>query len=71
VTRVVPTRRDGDLVITLTAEGVTVREHGRRRTYGPIPYGKLLLDGARMYVEAEKRAKAEARKARRAARGGR
>ncbi len=68
VTRIVPTRRDGDLVITLTSEGLMVREKGRRISYGPIAYGKLLLDGARMHIEAIKRAKAEARKAKRSAR---
>jgi hypothetical protein len=57
-----------DLIITLTPEGITVREKGRRTTYGPISYGKLLLDGARLYVEAEKRRKAELRKARRLSR---
>ena len=50
VARVVPTRRDGDLVITLTVEGIMVREKGRRTSYGPVSYGKLLLDAARMYV---------------------
>ena len=69
VVRVVPTRRDGDLVITLTAEGIMVREKGRRTTYGPISYGKVLLDGARMHVAEQKRLKAERRKAARAGRG--
>lgn len=68
VKRVVPTRRDGELVITLTSEGVMVRQKGRRTSYGPIPYGKLLLDGARMYIAAEKQRKAAARAAKRAAR---
>ena len=66
VKRVVPSRTHGALVLTLTVEGVMVREQGRRLTYGPIPYGKLLQDGARMYIEAEKRRKAELKKARRA-----
>lgn len=68
VTRVVPTRRDGDLVVTLTNEGVMVREKGRRTTYGPIPYGKLLIAGARDFVAAQKAAKVAARQAARAAR---
>ena len=70
VSRVVPTRRDGPLVITLTDAGLLVREKGRRTTYGPIPYGKLLVDGANMYVAEQKRLKAEARKLRRLARTG-
>lgn len=69
VTRVVSTRRDGDLVITLVDAGVLVREKGRRTTYGPIPYGKLLIDGARMFIEAQKREKALARQQRKLLRG--
>ena len=65
VTRAVETRRDGTLVITLTAEGVVVREKGRRRAYPPLSYGKLLLDGARLYLQEKKQRKAEARALRR------
>lgn len=68
VARVVSTRRSGDLVITLTPEGVTLREKGRRTTYGPLDPGALFVMAVRQYVDAEKRRKAEARKARRAAR---
>ena len=53
------------LIVELRPEGVFVREKGRRIWYGPISYGKLLLDGARMYVEAKKREKTQARKLRR------
>jgi hypothetical protein len=45
-----------------------IREKGRRTSFGPVPYGKLFLDGVRMHVEAEKRRKAEQRLARKAAR---
>lgn len=48
VRRIIATR-DGDaLVVTLTVEGLTVREKGKRRTYGPIPYGRLFLQAAEM-----------------------
>jgi hypothetical protein len=67
--RVVRTRRHGELVLTLTAEGLLVRELGRRTTYGPLDYGALLLQGARQYVADQKAAKAAARKAAKAARG--
>ena len=62
VARVVSTRLSGDLVITMTSAGITVREKGRRTTYGPIDYGKILLDGARQFIAEQKRLKAERRK---------
>lgn len=37
----------GALVVTLTPAGLLIREKGRRTSYGPIPYGHLLLEGAR------------------------
>lgn len=64
VSRVVETRLDGPLVVTLAPEGVYVRQKGRRTVYGPIGYGKLYLDGARLYVAEVKRQKAEKRKVR-------
>jgi hypothetical protein len=69
VRRVVRTRRHGELVVTLTAEGVMVRELGRRTTYGPLDYGLLLLQGARQFVAEQKAAKAAARKAAKVGRG--
>jgi hypothetical protein len=69
VRRVVTTRRSGELVITLTAEGLTFREKGRRTTYGPLDPGALFIMAVRQHIDAEKRRKAEARKAARAARG--
>lgn len=68
VARIVSTRRDGSLVVTLTELGLMIREKGRRTTYGPLPYGKLLLAGARDYIEQKKREKREARKLRRLSR---
>jgi len=60
---------DGEaLVVTMTSEGVYVRERGRRTQYGPVPYGRLYLEAARITAarrDAEKRA---ARKSRRNAR---
>lgn len=52
-------------VITLAAEGIYIRERGKRITYGPISYGYLLLHGARQYVLEQKREKAEARRLKR------
>lgn len=65
ISRVVETRHEGPLVVTLTAEGVYLRRKGTRTTYGPLAYGKLFLDGARLYAIETKRAKAEAKKLRR------
>lgn len=47
-------------VIELRADGLYVREKGRRTWYGPISYGKLLLAGARQYVEERKKARRKA-----------
>ncbi len=51
------------IVIEVRAEGVYVREQGRRTTYGPLtPYG-LLAAGARLYVRARDAERAARRKA--------
>lgn len=54
------------IVVTLAREGLYIREHGRRRTYGPLPYGVLLLQAAREYADGVRAAR---RKPRMAARG--
>lgn len=56
--------RSGE-VIELRPDGFYIREKGRRTWYGPIAYGRLLLLGARQYVEDRKRTKAAASKVRR------
>ena len=65
VRREVDTRRDGPLIITLTPEGVVIREKGRRLSYPPSADGKLLMDGARLHVQEQKQKKADARAMRR------
>lgn len=50
------------LVIELRPEGLMVREKGRRLWYGPLSYGALLLQGARQYVDEQKRAKRRGRR---------
>jgi hypothetical protein len=47
----------GKLVVTLTREGVYLRERGRRRAYGPIPYGILFLQAAREYADGVRAAR--------------
>lgn len=47
---------DGKLyVITLTAEGITMREKGRRTTFGPLSYAWLHFRAVSGQVEAERR----------------
>ena len=58
---------DGRVVITLTREGVYVRERGRRQSYGPISYGTLLIQAAREYADGVRVAKRK--KTRRVTRG--
>lgn len=50
-----------DLIVTLTPAGITVREKGRRFTYGPLSYQGLLLELGRRTAEATRREKARAR----------
>lgn len=54
------------IVVTLAREGLYIREHRRRRTYGPLPYGVLLLQAARDYADGVRAAR---RKPRHASRG--
>jgi len=53
------------LIVSLTREGITTREKGRRTTYGPIPYAHIHLLGARMKAEELIRERKARRKARR------
>lgn len=48
---------DGNIVVTLTREGIYVRERGRRQTYGPVPYSRILLQAAREYADGVRAAK--------------
>jgi hypothetical protein len=43
--------------VTLEREGLYIRERGRRRTYGPLPYGVLLLQAARDYADSVRAAR--------------
>lgn len=48
---------DGTIVITLTREGIYIRERRRRQTYGPVPYSRILLQAAREYADGVRAAK--------------
>ena len=48
-------------VATITAAGVVLREKGRTTSYGPVSWGHILLDGARIMAEETRRAKATRR----------
>lgn len=67
VRRKVTTARLQPLVVALTPEGIWLREP-RRRTAYLMPYGVAFQQAVRMHVEAERRTKAAARKAKRTAR---
>lgn len=58
-----PVRRlaDDDLVVTLTPEGVTLRDKGTRTVYGPLPYGWLKLKAAERMAEQRRAARGKRR----------
>ena len=66
VTRKVTTLRGETLVVALTPEGLLLREP-RRRSGFLMPYGVAFQQAVRMHLEADRRAKAAAKKARRRA----
>jgi hypothetical protein len=52
------TGEDGkSYMITLTAEGITMREKGRRTTFGPLSYSWLHFRAVSGTVEAKRRVK--------------
>jgi hypothetical protein len=65
VTREVLSRRGTEVVLTLTQEGVVVREKGRRKRFGPLDYGSLLLEVIRRTLEQERRERDRSRKTKR------
>jgi hypothetical protein len=65
VRRAVQSARHGPLVVTAAAEGLYLRERGRRTTYGPIGWGQLFQLGVQQYVLEQRRLKAAAKRARR------
>jgi hypothetical protein len=67
VRREVRTVRGAALIVTLAAEGIYLREKGRRTAF-LLPYGVAYQRAASMADDAERRAKAIERKARRAER---
>lgn len=67
VRREVATQRGQALIVTLTPEGIVIREKRRRRGF-LLPYGAALQRAALLAAEAERRAKLEARRQQRLAR---
>ena len=68
VKRQVTTSRGEPLVLLLTPEGIWLREP-RRRTAYLLPYGAAFQRAAQLHADAERAAKAAARKSRKAGRG--
>jgi hypothetical protein len=65
VVRKVTTLRGETLVVTLTPEGLLLREP-RRRSGFLLPYGVAFMQAVRIQVDAERREKAAKRKTKRA-----
>ncbi len=63
VTREVTTLRGAPLMVTLAPEGIVFREKKRRMRF-VLPYGHGFMSAAKLYVDAERRAKKAARVAR-------
>lgn len=59
--------REG-LVVTMTPEGITIREPRRRFTYGPVTYGMIKLIAAKQLAEEARKEKAAAKALRKAER---
>jgi hypothetical protein len=71
VTRRVVTLRMEPLNVTLSAEGIIFREPRHKKGF-LLPYGVAFLDAVYRHVDAERRAKAAAKKAKKKnAKGGR
>lgn len=64
VARVVETDRYGPLVVTLTAEGLVLRQKGRRTRY-LLPYGYAYVRGATLAAQAIVASKPARKKVRR------
>lgn len=54
VTRVVQSHKHGELVVTMTAEGLVIREKGRRTKYLCPSYGELYQRAVLAEVEARR-----------------
>lgn len=70
IPRLVRRLTEDDLIVTLTPDGVMLREKGRRTQYGPLPYGWLKLRAAERMAEQRRAARAGARQIRRKVRRG-
>lgn len=66
VARRVSAGRSGELAVTLTPEGIYLRESRRRIAY-LLPYGVAFQRAAMLFASAERERKAKERKARREA----
>lgn len=40
------------LIVSLTPEGLMLREKGRRKSFGPLPYGWLYLQAAKLEADS-------------------
>ena len=58
------------LIVTIAPEGVYVRQVKRKKVYGPLSYGRLLMQCVRINIAADEKAKKLAKAAKKAARKG-
>jgi hypothetical protein len=52
----------GLLAVTLGADCVTIREYGKRTSYGPVSYGFIALQGAKLKAEERRNERAAKRR---------
>lgn len=62
VKRAVTSPSGEEFIITLTADGIMMREKGRRVQFGPLPYSWLHFTAAARTVAAERNADRTSRK---------
>lgn len=68
VTRTAETEGGRELVVRLTTVGVLVREKGKRKWYGPLPWGHIYDRTARLTAEADMQERATTKRTRKATR---
>lgn len=62
-----PVRREtyapkwGNLMVTMTAAGIEIREKGKRTTYGPVSWGTIMQKGAELKAAETRLARASKR----------
>lgn len=53
IKREVEDKSEGTLVVELTAVGIYIKKKGTRTTYGPVSWGSVFYQGAKMQAIAD------------------